>query len=104
MLFGGLWSVSASYLSFVQGLLDLGLDAYVQIPPREPRLMNDFYNLHGLAVNYHPQVRIEEWVENRPEERYPILVKQYHTPAGTAARRSTPDRRLASRQPCPFPG
>jgi len=83
MLFGGFWSVSADYLAFIQGLLDLGLDAYVQIPPREPRLMNDFYNLHGLPVNYHPQVRTEEWVEHRPEERYPILVKQYHTPAGT---------------------
>ena len=82
MLFGGLWSGSASYLAFIQGLLDLSLDAYVQIPPREPRLMNDFHNLYGCAVNYHPKVRIEEWVENRSEERYPILVKQYHTPAG----------------------
>ncbi len=82
MLFGGLWSGSANYLAYIQGLLDLGLDAYVQIPPREPRLMNDAYNLHGLPVNYHPSVRIEEWVENRPAERYPILVKQYHTPAG----------------------
>jgi len=83
MLFGGLWSASTNYLAFIQGLLDLDLDAFVQIPPREPRLMNDFYNLHGLPVNYHPQVRIEEWVENRPGERYPILVKQYHTPAGS---------------------
>jgi hypothetical protein len=82
MLFGGLWSGSANYLAYIQGLLDLGLDAYVQIPPREPRLMNDSYNLYGLPANYHPQVRVEEWVENRPNERYPILVKQYHTPAG----------------------
>jgi hypothetical protein len=101
MLFGGLWSVSASYLSFVQGLLDLGLDAYVQIPPREPRLMNDFYNLYGLAVNYHPQVCIEERVENRPDERYPILVKQYHTPAGTlrAEVRRTEDWRHGNHVP-----
>jgi len=83
MLFGGLWSGSANYLAYIQSMLDLGLDAYVQIPPREPRLMNDFYNLYGLPVNYHPQVRIEEWVENRPEQRYPLLVKEYHTPAGT---------------------
>ncbi len=101
MLFGGLWLVSSSYLSFVQGLLDLGLDAYVQIPPREPRLMNDFYNLYGLAVSYHPQVRVEEWVENRPEERYPILVKQYHTPAGTlrAEVRQTEDWRHGNHVP-----
>jgi hypothetical protein len=101
MLFGGLWSGSANYLAFIQGLLDLGLDAYVQIPPREPRLMNDFYNLYGLPVNYHPQVRIQEWVENRPEERYPILVKQYHTPAGTLRSevRQTEDWRYGNHVP-----
>jgi hypothetical protein len=83
MLFAGLWSGSATYLSFIQSMLDLGLDACVQIPPREPRLMNDYYNLHGLPVNYHPAVRIEESVETRADQRYPILVKKYHTPAGT---------------------
>lgn len=83
MLFGGLWSGSANYLAFIQGLLDLGLDAHIQIPPREPRLMNDSYNLYGLPVNYHPQVRIEEWVEHRPEQHYPVMVKEYHTPAGS---------------------
>ena len=83
MLFGGLWAVSASYLAYIQSLLDLGLDAYLQIPPREPRLMNDSYNLHGLPVNFDPRVRIEEWVENDPKQRYPILVKEYHTPAGS---------------------
>ncbi len=101
MLFGGLWSGSANYLAFIQGQLDLGLDAYVQIPPREPRLMNDSYNLYGLPVNYHPQVRIEEWVENRPDERYPILVKQYLTPAGTLRSevRRTEDWRYGNHTP-----
>ena len=63
--------------------------------------MNDFYNLYGLPVNYHPQVRVEEWVENRPQERYPILVKQYHTPAGTlrAEVRQTEDWRYGNHVP-----
>ncbi len=82
MLFAGLWSVSVDYLSFIQSQLDMGLDAYVQIPPRPPGLINDYYNLHGLPVNYDPRVTIEEWVDHRPDQRYPVLVKVYHTPAG----------------------
>jgi hypothetical protein len=82
MLFGGLWEVSEDYLAFIQSMIDLGLDPYVQIPPRPPRLVNDSYNLHGLPVKFDPQVRIEEWVESRPQIDDPVLVKVYHTPAG----------------------
>jgi len=83
MLFAGLWSVSADYLAFIQSQLDMGLDAYVQIPARQPGLISDSYNLHGLPVSFDSQVRIEEWVDTRPDQRYPVLVKVYHTPAGS---------------------
>jgi hypothetical protein len=83
MLFGGLLTVSTDYLAFVQSQLDMGLDAYVQIPPRQPHLTSDTYNLHGLPVRFDPHVEIEERLENRPDQRYPVLVKRYHTPAGT---------------------
>jgi len=83
MLFNTLRALSSSYIDFVQRQLDLGLDAYVQIPPREPVVVNDYYDLHGLPVRYHPSVRIEEWVEHMPDESLPIMVKEYHTPAGT---------------------
>jgi len=46
----------------LQRQLDLGLDAYVQIPPRTPVLVNNHDNLHGLPVNYDPRgtVRIRK--------------------------------------------
>jgi len=83
MLFKGLHSRSRSYLEFLEAQLALGLDAFVQLPPRPPRVSNDYYNLHGLPVSYDPQVRVTEWKENLPGEDLPILVKEYHTPAGT---------------------
>lgn len=101
MLFKGLWAQSESYLDFVQRQLDLGLDAYVQLPPRPPGVSNDYYNLHGLPVSYAAQVEIEEWVERPAYEGYPILVKEYHTPAGVLRTevRSTPDWRWGQHVP-----
>lgn len=82
MLFKGLWSQSNSYLDFVQRQLDLGLDAFVQIPTRPPGLVSDSYNLYGLPVRHHPAVKTAEWKETLPGERWPVLFKEYTTPAG----------------------
>jgi hypothetical protein len=82
MLFNGLKTESQDYLDYIQRQLNLGLDAYVQIPPRPVIVKNDYYNLHGLPVNYHPEVKIQEWKENQEGQVYPILIKEYHTPAG----------------------
>jgi uroporphyrinogen decarboxylase len=82
MLFNGLKTESRDYLDFIQRQLDLGLDPYVQIPPRPIVVKNDHYNLHGLPVSYHPSVAVKEWKEAQPGQHYPILVKEYHTPAG----------------------
>ena len=82
MLFKGLWIQSGTYLDFIQKQLDLGLDTYVQIPPRHPGLVSDSYNLYGLPVHYHSAVKIREWKEMPSDDRWPILVKEYQTPAG----------------------
>lgn len=82
MIFGALHQRSASYLDFVERQVEMGLDAFVELPPRPPVVVNDHYNLHGLPVNYDPHVSIEEWVEEDPEERAPVMVKEYRTPAG----------------------
>jgi len=82
MLFKGLHSRSRSYLDFLEAQMALGLDTFVQLPPRAPRVNNDSYNLHGLPVSYDPRVQVTEWKENLPGEDLPILVKEYHTPAG----------------------
>jgi len=93
MLYKGLQLESKDYLDFIEQQIELGLDPYVMIPPRQPRVMNDYYNLHGIPVNYHPDVKIREWKEERDGEHFPILVKEYHTPAGTlrAEARQTDD-------------
>ncbi len=83
MLFNALKTESQNYLDFIQRQLDLGLDAYVQIPPRPMVVRNDYYNLHGLPVSYHPDVTVNEWKEMQEGQPYPILIKEYHTPAGT---------------------
>jgi hypothetical protein len=83
MLFKGLHVRSRSYLEFLEAQLALGLDTVVQLPPRPPQVSNDHYNLHGLPVSFDPQVWITEWKEGLPGEDLPILVKEYHTPAGT---------------------
>jgi hypothetical protein len=83
MMFNGLKAESTDYLDFIERQLDFGLDAYVQIPPRQPVVANDYYNLHGLPVNYDPRVKVNEWKETPEDQPYPILIKEYVTPAGT---------------------
>ncbi len=83
MLFNGLKSTCKTYQEFIEKQIELGLDTYVQIPPRPPVVVNDWYNLHGLSVHFDPAVQTNEWVENRSDQRWPVLVKEYYTPAGT---------------------
>ncbi len=83
MMFNGLKAECRTYLDFIQRQLDLELDAYVQIPPRPPVVVNDHYNLHGLPVSYDPCVEVVEWKETPADQPYPLLIKEYHTPAGT---------------------
>jgi hypothetical protein len=83
MLFHLMKPGSRDYQEFVERQVALGLDTYVQVPPRPPAVDNDWYDLHGLPVSFDPRVTTQEWVEERPGERYPTLVKQYNTPGGT---------------------
>jgi hypothetical protein len=82
MLYGGLKSECQSYDEFIDRQLELGLDTFVELPVRPPVVVNDYYNLHGLPVSYDPRVTITEEKLRLPGEQWPILVKQYHTPAG----------------------
>lgn len=83
MLYNGLLATCNSYLEFIQRETNLGLDTFMQIPPRYSMTKSDSYNLHGLPVNYHPEVSIREWKEHSRRSRWPILYKEYHTPDGT---------------------
>ncbi|MDI7275768.1 MAG: uroporphyrinogen decarboxylase family protein, partial [Anaerolineae bacterium] len=101
MLFGALKSACGDYAGFVERQLAMGLDAFVELPPRPPVVVNDHYNLHGLPVSYDPRVTIREWKERLPDEEWPILVKEYETPAGTlrAEVRQTDDWRWGDHVP-----
>lgn len=82
MIFGALKSRCKDYAEFVERQVEMGLDAFVELPPRPPVVVNDHYNLHGLSVSYDPQVIVMEWLEEQPGETVPIMVKEYHTPGG----------------------
>jgi hypothetical protein len=83
MLFNALKSTCRDYAEFVRRQVEMGLDAYVQLPASPPSVVNDHRNLHGLPVEYDPRVRIREWKEERAGEECPVLIKEYCTPAGT---------------------
>ncbi len=83
MMYKGLLADSRDYLDFVQRQIDIGLDAFVQLPPRPPKVKSDSYNLHGLPVSFDPRVGVKEWKETIPGEIWPVLFKEYATPAGT---------------------
>ena len=82
MLYKGLLENSNNYIDFLKKQISLGLDAYAMIPPRSTKVINDNYNLHGMSVNYDSSVEVKEWIERRDNEVFPIMVKEYHTPAG----------------------
>ncbi|MGQ9683103.1 MAG: uroporphyrinogen decarboxylase family protein [Anaerolineae bacterium] len=101
MLYNGLKSTCRDYAEFVERQVEMGLDTYVELPPRPPIVVNDHYNLHGLPVSYDPRVTIREWIERPADEELPIMVKEYYTPAGTlrAEVRQTDDWRWGNHVP-----
>ncbi len=101
MLYNGLKSTCRTQAEFVERQLALGLDAVVELPPRPPVVVNDYYNLHGLPVSCDPRVSTVEWIEYPADEPCPIMIKEYRTPAGTlrAEVRQTADWRWGNHVP-----
>lgn len=52
-----------------QRWLSIGVDATLAVSP---------------PLMFHPEVEVREWKERVPGERRPLMVKEYHTPAGVA--------------------
>lgn len=101
MMYKGLLSSSKDYLEFLEKQLALGLTPYALIPPRPPIVNNDYYNLHGMPVSFDQSVEVKEWVEERESEKFPVMVKEYHTPEGVlrAEVRQTEDWRWGNHIP-----
>jgi len=84
MIFRALRNQCGDQYEFVRRQLSMGLDAMMEIPvrPNYDRKATDHADLHGLPVRYDSRVEIKEWREERSDSRYPILHKEYITPAG----------------------
>jgi len=83
MIFAALRSQCRTQFEFVERQLALGLDATVDLPLTTLQAPSDHADLHGLPVRFHPQVEVKEWWGEQAGERYPLLYKEYVTPAGT---------------------
>ena len=70
MMFHGLRDrYPGDWRTFIDNQLALGLDTVAELPE--------------LPFSFHPDVKIVEWKEKASGTGYPILNKQYETPAGT---------------------
>ncbi len=55
MLFNALRDASSDYDDFIERQVAMGIDTYVQMPPRPPGVAQRPPNLHGLPVSYDPR-------------------------------------------------
>lgn len=86
MIFNALRQKCRDQLEFVEKQVELGLDTTVGLPVRpakRDRATSEQGDLHGLPVRFDPAVEVKDWREDRAGERYPILHREYVTPAGT---------------------
>ena len=63
--------------------LAMGLDSMLFIPSSWRGERPNHPDLRGLPVRLPPAVKVDLWIERLPGEPFPILHKEYHTPAGT---------------------
>lgn len=86
MIYNALRSQCADQTDFVQRQVTMGLDAVVGLPVRDTerdRSNSEQGDLHGLPVRFRDPVEVTDWRQDEPGMRYPILHRQYTTPAGT---------------------
>jgi hypothetical protein len=67
----------------VERELEMGLNSWLFVPPTWRNQRPNHPDLRGLPVRLPPEVRTELWSEDVPGESFPVLHKEYHTPAGT---------------------
>lgn len=84
MIFGALRRQCRTPEEYVTRQLDLGLDAFVEIPPRSPLLLRPetiSYDLYGLPVRINPAAKIMEGLLPASGGR-PVLFREYGLPSG----------------------
>jgi len=85
MIFSALRSQCKNEFEFVDKQLALGMDPTLNIMTDLilSRANTDQADLGGLPVRYDPRVTVRQWREDLPNEHYPLLHKEYVTPAGS---------------------
>jgi len=83
MIFSALVHRCASPFEFFERQMELGLDTVVEMFRLNADAMTDCSDACGVPVRFGPEVRVREWREQDPDERYPLLHKEYMTPDGT---------------------
>ncbi len=91
MIFSAMRGRSRDDLDFVSQQVDLGLDTVVELATWGTGAGPDHSDLPGPPLHFHPDTKVVEWVEDRPEGR--LIHRRYDTPRGplTAAIRWTDD-------------
>jgi uroporphyrinogen-III decarboxylase len=70
-------------VALVEAQLELGLDAVVDLTFFAPQAAETGHSdAPGLPVRFAPQVRTRQWVQERRDQRYPALHREYATPSG----------------------
>jgi hypothetical protein len=82
MIFNSLRETCRDGYEFVDKQLALGLDAVVPFPMDAIPSPLENHELRGLPVSVSASVKIRDWKETDPKEHYPLLHREYQTPAG----------------------
>jgi len=84
MIFGALRRQCRTPEEYVTRQLDLGLDAFVEIPPRSPLLLRPetiSYDLYGLPARVNPAAKVTDGFLPASGGR-PVLFREYDLPSG----------------------
>ena len=85
MIFSALRSRCASPFEFFERQVELGLDTAVELFRLNADEMTDCGDAYGPPVRFGSDVTVKEWREEVTGGRYPLLHKEYVTPAGALA-------------------
>jgi len=83
MIFQALAGRTNGWRDFLETSLGMGLDAVVYLHNARPEAWAEHSDAPGVPVHFGEGVSVREWREASPGRRYPLLHKQYVTPAGT---------------------
>ncbi|KPK85360.1 MAG: hypothetical protein AMJ81_03715 [Phycisphaerae bacterium SM23_33] len=83
MIFAALRARTSGWRDFVETSLAMGLDAVVDLGQAYPGRSPEHSDAPGVPLHFGPEVSVREWREPPAGRRYPLLHKEYVTPAGT---------------------